>query len=265
MKLGIALTLTLTCIAPGLDSGREAQQRTVRYFALEGDVDRAKLSEGLGELTQEGGEHRILEGPQSPVSRPKSSFLALEVPVETSVKSLVRAMKKSCKRVEELAWTSFEGVSVDLPTILGQSARDCVIGMASPMRWFDAKKDRKHFFYLAGKLDAEEIADRFQKLFGPFDAGEIGTLRTSEVRLAFEPVEKEAAVKKALKALSKQEQVRKADLQGEVFVLEVAWDGMARSLPPVASGEPTEGTEPTFDPESLYGVLEEAGLVPIRN
>jgi hypothetical protein len=235
----------------------------VRYFALEGEVDRAKLGAVLAKLSEEDGEHRVLDGPKSANSRPGQSFLALEVPVQVEAKAIAKALKKSCKGVDELAWTSFEGVSTSLPSILGQSPRDCVIGMASPMRWFESIGDRKHFFYVADKLDADEIAGRFHTLYQPFEAGEIGSLRNTTVRIGFEPPEKESSLAKALKALGKLEGVRNAEIEGTEVVVTVELEGQRRSRPPATSeGQGSAGSEPAFDAETIRAELVEHGVVP---
>ena len=104
----------------------EPVQRTVRYFALEGDVDRAKLSEILAELSQRGRQSTASSmDPRAPCLQAEDQFPGPRSSGRHDQRQgpWCGPMKKSCKRAEELAWTSFEGVSEhELPTILGQSA-----------------------------------------------------------------------------------------------------------------------------------------------
>lgn len=201
----------------------------VRYFSLEGDVKADVLRKALTELSTADGACRLVEGPSSSAPRPKQSFIALEVRSELAAKDVVRALKKACTGVDELAWASFHGVDRPLPTILGQSARDCVIGMASDMRWFESAGDFKHFFYVPGKLDGAEIASRFQKLFGPFDAGDIGQIGSETLSFALtEPVDA-AALKRASKSISKLDGVRKVDVEGAALKVEVTLEGLRAS------------------------------------
>lgn len=205
------------------------QARCVRYFSLDGEVKTDLLRKALIELGTADAPGRIVVGPSVATCRPKLSFVALEVPAAWAAKDVARALKKSCRSVDELVWTSFRGVDRQLPSILGVSAQDCVIGMASDMRWFEASGDEKYFFYLPGKLDADAIADKFRTLFEPFDAGDVGTLVSETFTFALAASVDAAALKRATKAIGKLDGVRKVDGSGSSLTIEVKLDGLRAS------------------------------------
>ncbi len=259
---GRLLVVLLAVLALGSQEPvKEPPRSVVRYFVLQGDVDRRGLNRVLRDASTEAEEFRLLFGPVSAAPRPKEGFVAMQAPASASEKDLVRLLKKGCKDVEELVWTSFSGGASDLPPILGQSPRDCVIGMASEMRWFYQEGDRKFFFHAGTKLDAEEIGSRFHTLFEPFHAGEIGTLVVETVRQALSPPVDPARIERALKAIKKLPGVQRAAIEGEDLVLDVELASQRTSRCAVETPEDaTLLPLPHFDMQPVLGILAKEGI-----
>ena len=265
--LQAALVVTPFALGGGQEESTVPAPMVVRYFSLQGEVDRAALNRALRESSTPEAELRLAWGPVSAPPRPKEAFVALEAPASAEARDLARLLKKACKGVEELVWTSFTGGATELPSILGQPGRDCVIGMASEMRWFHLEGGRKLFFHLEGKLDAEEIAARFHTLFQPFGSGEVGVLAEETIREALvEPVDA-AHGKKALEAIRKLSGVRRAEIEGGEVVLRVELASL-RSSGPAKVADDEEKPEkadaafplPSFDVQPVLAILAKEGL-----
>ena len=200
----------------------------VRYYGFEGDLKADLLRKALSGLGAKEVEARAVVGPIKAGSRPKQRFLALELPVRTPPKDVEAALKKIAPHAEELAWTAFQGKVRTLPAILGYSALDCVVGMDNDVRWFDLTNGRARFFFTAGKFDAKGLREKFEKLYQPFDAGDLGDLvhETIEWHLA-EPLDA-AAAKTAEKAIAKIPGLRKVkiDVATRVLSADVEQDGL---------------------------------------
>jgi hypothetical protein len=205
----------------------------VRFYCLEGDPKPEALRKAVDSLGTKDAPARVVSGPDSGHARPKEHFVAVEVPTTSAPKDVEAALKKVCPRTEELFWTAFQGKSRSLPSILAQSPLDCVIGMDNNMRWFDLSDGRARFFFTQGKLDAKTIQARFEKLYQPFNAGELGELvkESIEWRLA-EPLDA-AAAKAAEKALARIPGIRhpRIDAATRVLSAEVEQDGLRGSMP----------------------------------
>ncbi|MEM7309797.1 MAG: hypothetical protein AAF682_24185, partial [Planctomycetota bacterium] len=174
----LRLALPLVLIAPTLqDSPAAAEEHPyppepvetlLRFYSVEGDeVDQAKLQEAIGEL---GTGASVAYGPVATLTAPKDHFLAIVAPAERSSKEVYRAAKRATGKAEELYVTAFlrDEDDLDLPRALrrnGGTIRDAVLNMASEVRWFEVTPNALLFFYTKG-LDAEECADRFDKLAG---------------------------------------------------------------------------------------------------
>ncbi len=203
----------------------------VRYFSLE-EIKPDLLRKVVGELGTPDAPARIVSGPSTATCRPKLSFLALEIRDDLASKDIARALKKSCRNVEELVWTTFRGVDKTLPSILGVSPQDCVIGMASDMRWFESAGDAKHFYFVPGKLNAESIAKQFTNLFGPFDAGDIGTIAGETLTFALPAAVDAIAAKRAAKAIDKLDGVSQAEIVAGSLMVEIELDCVHASAVP---------------------------------
>ena len=159
------------------DSAAPGRTATVlRFFCLEGDLKAEPIRKALAELSTQAAECRIAWGPESSPTRKDKQVLALESPAEVSAKDALKALRKGCPKAEELEWSLFRGAPEEPQPILGYSARDCVIGMTSDMRWFEFADGASAFFYLPGKLSAAEVGSLFKKLYGPFGSGDLGKI-----------------------------------------------------------------------------------------
>ncbi len=249
--------IAVLALAAGTDS-HEAPARCVRYFALE-EIKPEAFRKVLPELGTPDEPARLVTGPSTATCRPKLSFIAIEVSDALSGKDVARSLKKGCKTAEELAWTTFRGVDRPLPSIMGVSSQDCVIGMASDMRWFQTKGDAKHFYYVPGKLDAASIAKQFHNLFEPFNAGDIGALATETLTIEL-PADADAnAVKRAAKAIAKLDGVRKAEIVAGSIQIEAQLDGVR------ASGTSTDESisTPRFHSKPIHDVLAKEKLAAL--
>lgn len=236
----------------------------LRYFCLEGDLKADATKKALAELSTKAAACRIAAGPSTCTTRPDKHFLALETPGATPLADVMKALKKGGAKVQELEWTLFR--DADEPTgILGFSARECVIGMASDLRWFESSEGTNTFHYVPGKLAGAKLADLYGKLYQPFDCGNPGTVvrETIEWKLA-EPVDP-AAAKKAEKAIAKLDGVRTAKIDAGASTLGVTieLDGLRTSGPPPAA-KPNEEAAlvvfPRFDTNPILDALEKEKL-----
>jgi hypothetical protein len=210
----------------------------LRFYTFEGDVKPEVLRKAVESLSTKEAAARVTTGPATVSSRPKARFLVLEVPSRTPGKDLEAALKKVCPHAGELAWTAFQGKSRSLPSILGYSGLECVVGMDNDLRWFDLAGGLARFFYTPGKFDAKSLRARFGKLYQPFNAGELGELvhDSIEWQLA-DPVDASAA-KAAEKAIAKIPGVRKAriDVAVRVLTAEIEHDGLQGAVIGPAAG-----------------------------
>jgi copper chaperone CopZ len=200
----------------------------VRYYGLDGDVKADVLRKTLAGLGWKDTEARVVVGPTKAASRPKARFLALELPARVPAKDVEAALKKISPHAEELAWTAFQGKVRTLPAILGYSPLECVVGMDNDVHWFDLTNGRARFFFTPGKFDAKGLREKFEKLYQPFNAGDLGDLvhETVEWHLA-EPLDATAA-KTAEKAIAKIPGLRKVkiDVATRILTADVEQDGL---------------------------------------
>ena len=241
----------------------ERQPTVLHFFALVGEVDGEALQRAVAALDAEG-RARILEGPVACATRPKKRFLALEAPAELQPKTLTGALRRACGEVEPLSATSFETTDGALPGILAYSARDCIVGMADEMRWFEEREGRRTFWFVSGKLAAEDVAKRFRRLYEPFGHPEVGRLVEHPLSWALGAPVDPAAAKKAERAIAKLPGVLSARIDPAAATLEarVAIDAVRQTL---AGGGEREGAVPArlrWPTNVLLDVLAEHGLAP---
>jgi hypothetical protein len=244
-----------------------------RYFDLEGEAKKDLVQNTVADFGTPQIEARILAGPMSAASRPKSSFLAFEAPAELATKDIERAFRKIGLKAEELAWTAFRGEDGPLPKAFGYSPRDLVVGIGGDLRWFERGSGWNRFYYLPGKLDAHDLQDQFRKLFDPLganpDVGEVGT----DVIAWTLPAIDAARAKRVEKALSKLAGVRRAavDADASRLTLEVELVGLRQGAPRKASagdappmiviGEGTFLPLATFHTNAVLDLLVKEGVV----
>lgn len=221
--------------APAVEPVRHST--CLRYYSLEGDVKPDLLRRAVSELSTIEAEAKIAMGPIGVSSKPKYRFVVLELPLGTTAKEVEKALRKTTPKAIELAWTAFRGEDRELPQILGFNGLECVVGMDNDMRWFALEDGRARFFYVKGKMNADDLRARFKTLYKPFDAGELGELVRERIewKLA-EPLEP-AAAKAAEKALAKLPGVAKAkiDLATRTLTVDIAYDGLQAAAPPTGT------------------------------
>jgi hypothetical protein len=239
----LRFAISLACLAPRLPAQeapevQPARHATcVRYYSLEGDVKPDLLRRAVAGLSSMDHEAKIALGPVGVSSRPKSRFVALELPTGTAAKDVEKALRKVTPKTIELAWTAFQGKDRELPSILGYSGPECVVGMDNDMRWFALENGRARFFYVAGKLDEKELRARFTTLYKPFGGDELGELEHERIewKLA-EPLEPPAA-KAAEKAVAKIRGIAKArvDPAARTLSADVVHDGLLGAVAPAGA------------------------------
>lgn len=238
----------------------ERHATTLHYFALGGEVDGQALERAVAALDAEG-RARIVAGPASCSTRPKRRFLALEAPAELQPKALIGALRRASGEIEALAATSFETSEGALPGILAYSARECVVGMADEMRWFEERDGRRTFWFVSGKLAADDLAKRFRRLYEPFGHPDVGRLVEHPLEWTLAAPVDAAAAKKAERAIAKLPGVLSARIDAAAGTLEarLAIDGVRQSLAGGGEGLPSRLRWPT---NALLDVLAEHGLAP---
>ena len=234
-----------------------------RFYSLEGDVKREALDKVVASLGTAERPARIALGPSQVEARPKPRFLVLELPAQAEAADVRGALKKICPKVDELAWTAFESPHASLPTILGKTPLECVVGMDNDLRWFDLSGGRARFFYRPGQLDAQDIQKRYSRLYTPFEKGELGEIPAAALQWKLaEPVDA-AAAKAAEKALAKLPGVRKAriDVAARTLTAEIVEDGL---LDACAGSAPSSGLPATsFLVDDVLDVLD-AGKIALE-
>jgi hypothetical protein len=243
----------------------------VRFFSLDTDEpDLAKLSAGLSELGAE-----LVYGPRTTEARPGFSFFAVRAPAGESAKKLALALRRGGAAAHELECVAFDGrEGGDSRVAVGGASfttRDFVMGISSDIVWFDCVGAWSQFYGLPGKLEPDEIAERYRKLYAPYGGGRIGQVVRESFRwtLAATPDEKTRA--RLLKAVQKLEGVHEARLEGNVLGVTVELAGLLASgvagKIPAAEGEVLDqaGRETprvAFSTRPLHDLLAAEKLVP---
>ena len=242
----------------------EPAREVVRFFGLEKELDRPALEESLAELGA-----RLLYGPVSAGSQPGQSFVALAAPASTDERALTKALKSAGTKPVLLRWIAFEGregTDEALPNFGKDFAgRDHILGMSGDIRWFDSAGGRTQFYVTPRKLGAEDIQERYEKLYAPFGGGRIGDVArdrlTWELRAPVDP--KRAA--KLEKAVLKLPGVESAHVDAEGRRLEVSvrledleTSGPTGSFPGASAGGPPRAT---WDTNPLHELLVEEELL----
>jgi len=223
---------------PAQEGGGDATERypcrrpatVVRFFDLDTDEpDLARASAVLGELQAE-----IAYGPRTTGARAGHSFFALRAPPGVPSKKLAAALKKAGGAAHELECLAFDGRTGDDSRIaigaLSMTSRDLILGMSGDILWFDSVGSWSQFYGRPGSLEAEEIAERYRKLYAPYGGGEIGTPVVERFTWTLSSAPEEKARGKLLKALQKLDGVATVGLEGQQLTLEVRLQGLAAAL-----------------------------------
>jgi hypothetical protein len=248
----------------------ERPKAHVLFFMLEGELKAEPLRKALSDLSTKEAECKLVYGPRKTPARPGAQFVAVEAPAALGAKELGGALRKGCANADAVACTVFKGPAEGTGSnsegqgFLGMGARDFVLGMSGDIRWYDASGGWRQFYFGAGKIGAKEIADRYQKLFGPLGGGEAGEVVHESLRWTLaEPLDPKAAAR-AEKALSKLPGVTKAtiDPAQRVLALELRLENLKSSGPVLAfPGAPDAGpVRVRFDTQALFEVLDKEKL-----
>ncbi len=248
----------------------ERPKTHVLFFMLEGELKAEPLRKALSDLSTKEAECKLVYGPRKTPARPSAQFVAVEAPAALGAKELAGALRKGCANADPVACTVFKGAAEGMSSnsegqgFLGMGARDFVLGMSGDIRWYDASGGWRQFYFGTGKIEAKEIADRYQKLFGPLGGGEAGEVVRESVRWTLaEPLDPKAAAR-AEKALAKLPGVAKAaiDPAQRELVLELRLENLKSSGPVMAFPGGTEAgpVRVRFDTQALFEVLDKEKL-----
>lgn len=270
MLLPVALALVGTGPAriPEDPAPLERPVVEVRYYSVKGDPDAAELVEAVESV-----QGTLLRGPLTAESKPGRAFVAVRVPSGTEARALQRALRRLGK-TEELAWTSFEGRDdgdTRLPELgPGFRQRDHILGMSGDLRWFDSAGGATRFYHLPKKLDADEIVDRYHKLFQPFGGGTVGALVRQEVAFDLDAAPDDRTGRKLEKRLAKLDGVTTVELTAARVRLIVALEnlvpsGPERPFPGDGAGDDAAPGRGTWSTAGLWEVLDDLELAPAQS
>ncbi len=238
----------------------------VRYWSFKGEVDPDELRAELDELDCE-----LLDGPRSAKSRPDRFFVTIAMPTTLDERAARKTIKQAGLKAEPLEWFAFEGRD-DRGTTLpsfgdGLEQDDHILGMSGDIRWFDSRGGLTQFYCVPKKMEASDLQERWEKLFGGFGGGTLGTPVREGLAWRLAPAADDKLAKKLTKAIAKLDGVDRVlfDETGSVltvsFVLvNLSASGPPRPFPGEALGRgPLRGSAPTVE---LQELLAEAGLTP---
>ena len=263
----LALAVPALALLPQEPTGaerypRERQERVLRYFNMKGRLDVDKLRVAVSEAGFD-----LVFGPVEAASRPSNHVVAVSAPWETSASAVQRVLRKGKVQVEELEAFLFHGrVENGFPTFgVGLERIDYVLGMSGQIRWCDMVEGWTQFYCVEGKLEAEELEERWRKLQDPLgdDPATLGEPVQDELTwtLARELDEKEG--RKLAKAIHKLHGVSSAEVRGSALTVRVTLVEVAAGSPgqafPGPAGEPAS-PRVAYSTRELWDLLEEQGL-----
>lgn len=270
--LFLAALLAALAQAPEPEPYPPERPRThVFFFMLEGELKAEPLRKALSDLSTREAECKLVYGPRKTPARPGAQFVAVEAPAALGPKELVPALRKGCSAADPVACTVFKGSGEGTGSnsegqgFLGMGARDFVLGMSGDIRWYDALGGWRQFYFGAGKIDAKEIADRYQKLFGPLGGGTAGEVVRESLRWTLaEPLDPKAAAR-AQKALAKLPGVQHASIDPaqRLLTLTLRLENLQSSGPALSfPGAPDAGpVRARFDTVPLFEILDKEKLL----
>jgi len=276
MLLGLALAAAVRQEAPAGEARGDLYPcrpcaTVVRFFHLETDSpDLTKISPALAEL-----EAVLVHGPRSSGGRPGHSFVAVRVPRAVSAKKVAAALKKGGGGVEALEATAFDGRTGSDSDLglggVGVTKRDLIIGISNDVVWYDASGTWSQFYGAPRKLEADELAARYAKLYAPYGGAKLGAVVHESLQwtLTAAPTDKQAP--KLEKSLEKLPGVTEANFSGNVLALTFVLDGLEAGGDagpmPESHGEVLEPADAgfprlAFDTGAVYEILLAEKLVP---
>jgi hypothetical protein len=239
----------------------ESPTRALRWYAIEGEIGRGELEALLAEL-----DVRLLDGPSGSSCRPKVFALAVDAPVELQGRALERALRKEKLDVEPLFATCFAGGDGETPTLpslgVGLSTQDAILGMASEIRWHVNRDGFVQFWTTSTKLEAGEIASRYEKLFKPFGGSHLGEPVRDSLRWRLPEEAETKRVEKLLKRVRRLPGVVSAEWieEEKTLALELVLEGLELSLPAEGGSPP----RPRWFTGPLLELLEKESLAPVE-
>jgi hypothetical protein len=198
--------------------------------------------------------------------------VAVRAPRNTSAKKLAAALKKGGGSAEELAATAFDG-RTGKPHEFGLAGsgvtqRDFVMG--GDVVWYDAFGPWSQIYGPPGKVEAQEIAKRYAKLYEPYGGAKLGEVVSERFAWTLSAAPDDKLRAKILKALEKVRGVVGAVIEGAEMTLTVRLDGLEVCADagkiPSALGEPLDegdraAPRVAFDAGAVYELLAAEGLV----
>jgi hypothetical protein len=242
----------------------------VRFFHVEDDApEMAKVNAALRELGAE-----VAYGPRTTSGWPGNCFLAVRAPQEVEPRALAAALKKgggAAHLLECLAYDGRTGGDHDFGLGgFGVTKRDMIRGISSDVVWYEARGSWSQFYGRPGKLDAEELAKRYAKLYEPYGGAELGALARERFVWTLEAAPAEKSSQGLLAKLRKDRRIEDITLEGTTLTVTVRLSGLEASpdlgplpgtealLDEASASAPRAG----FDVTKIYDLLRADGLVP---
>jgi hypothetical protein len=203
-----------------------ARTDVLRFFQVDTDeVDVGAARAALSELAAV-----IDYGPRVAESRPGHAFVVVRAPREASPKALAKALRKTGGKAHELECLAFEGrtnAETDIHVAgLTLNSHDFVLGLSGDIAWFDSAGGWTQFYGTPRKLDADDIARRYETLYAPYGGGLLGGLARERFTWTLETVPGEREVARLLKAVRKLDGVVEATLLEDALTLTIVLDAL---------------------------------------
>lgn len=248
-------------------------EEVVRFVTVRTDEPRlGELKDSLAELGAS-----VIYGPRTDADRPGRAFFAVRVPWAATGRDLERAARKAGGAANELAVTAFEGREGRDQKIevgpLGFSSRDFVMGISGEIAWFDSIAGWSQFYGAPGKIDAEELAQRYIRLYAPYGGGSLGRVVEERFTWTLNAVPDEKQGAKLLKAVAKLEGVAEVALEAAALSVRVRLEDQLAAVP-AGTLSAAAGDEDAFDgaglaapraawcTRPLWDLLEASGWTP---
>ncbi|HEX6883374.1 MAG TPA: hypothetical protein VF530_08330 [Planctomycetota bacterium] len=242
----------------------------VRFFHLATDApDLAKVNAALRELGAE-----LAHGPATTSGWPGNAFVAVRAPAGVEARALASALKKGGGAAQLLALTAFDGRTGSDHDFglsgFGVTKRDMVRGISSDVTWYEARGTWSQFYGKTGKLEAEELAERYAKLYAPYGGAQLGAVVRERFTWTLTRAPEEKARAALLKKLQKIAGVEEAALAGERLTVTVRLADLEAcpDLGPLpGDGTPLDEASASspraaYDVTALHDLLRGEGLVP---
>ena len=248
-------------------------EEVVRFVAVKTDEpelgDLKDALDGLGA--------QVVYGPRTSEGNSGRSFFAVRLPWQVSGRELERAMRKAGGVADELAVTAFEGregrdTAIEVGPF-GFTSRDFVMGISGDIEWFDSVGGWSQFYGRPKKIEADEIAKRYEKLYAPYGGGTLGRVVEERFTWTLAAAPDEKVAKKLLKAVQKLDGVVGATLEGAALGVHVRLEDVVVAQVAGTLSAST-GEDDAFDATGLaapraawctrplWDLLDEQGLAP---